>query len=98
MGPDGRQYAAGGEVQIDTSEVKGDPVATIQKPQVIRAAALAPQDPSAQDRRVAVEANRMEAEARKELAEQKAEQYQTYGQNGVKQDLKTEPAVVDVFV
>ena len=40
-GPDGRRYAVGGEVGIDTSPVSGDPEATIQKAQQIRAAALA---------------------------------------------------------
>ena len=30
-GPDGKQYAVGGEVQIDTSEVPDDPQATIKK-------------------------------------------------------------------
>jgi len=30
-GPDGRNYAVGGEVSIDTSPVPGDPQATIQK-------------------------------------------------------------------
>ena len=38
-GPDNRQYAVGGEVQIDTSEVSGDPQATIRKAQTIRRAA-----------------------------------------------------------
>ncbi len=66
-GPDGRQYAVGGEVSIDSSPVQGDPEATIQKAQVIRAAAMAPADPSAQDRRVAAAATKMEAQARQEL-------------------------------
>ncbi|MCH8129990.1 MAG: hypothetical protein IIC70_08840, partial [Acidobacteria bacterium] len=41
-GPDGKRYAVGGEVQIDTSAVDGDPQATIQKMQQVRRAALAP--------------------------------------------------------
>ena len=69
-GPDGRRYAVGGEVSIDTSKVNGDPQATIQKAQTIRRAANAPVQPSSQDRAVAAEASRMEAEARRELAEQ----------------------------
>ena len=55
-GPDGKRYAVGGEVQIDTSPVEGDPQATIQKMQAVRAAALAPAEPSAQDRSVAAKA------------------------------------------
>lgn len=74
IGPDGQRYAAGGEVSIDTSEVSGDPQATISKAQVIRRAAQAPVEPSAQDHRVAAEASRMEAAARSEMAEQRAAQ------------------------
>lgn len=69
-GPDGRQYAVGGSVQIDTSPVPNDPEATIAKAQQIRRAALAPAEPSGADRSVAAKANRMEAEARQELAEE----------------------------
>ena len=73
-GPDGRRYAVGGEVSIDTSKVSGDPQATINKAQTIRAAANAPAQPSGQDRSVAAQATQMEAEARQELAEtQRAE-------------------------
>jgi len=67
LGPDGKRYATGGEVQIDTSEVAGDPAATIAKMQQIRAAALAPAEPSAQDLSVARSAAATEAGARKEL-------------------------------
>ncbi len=69
-GPDGGRYAIGGEVQIDTSAVPDDPGATIAKAQIIRAAASAPAEPSGQDRAVAAGASRMEAQARKELAQQ----------------------------
>ncbi len=55
-GPDGRQYAVGGEVSIDTSPVPGDPEATARKAQTVKRAALAPRDPSAQDRQVAAQA------------------------------------------
>ncbi len=67
-GPDGRQYAVGGEVSIDTSKIPGDPEATLRKAQVIKRAALAPGDPSAADRAVAAAAARMEAEAMLEIA------------------------------
>lgn len=69
-GPDGRQYAVGGEVPIDASPVPGDPEATIDKARTIRAAALAPADPSPQDRQVAAQAARMEAQARLEKAQE----------------------------
>lgn len=72
-GPDGRQYAVEGEVSIDTSKVSGNPEATIQKARIIRKAANAPAQPSAQDRSVASQATAMEMEAYRELAKQQME-------------------------
>lgn len=69
-GPDGKQYAIGGEVGIDTSAIPGDPEATIQKAQVVQNAAMAPAEPSSQDFRVASTANQMMAQARAELSSQ----------------------------
>ncbi len=66
-GPDGKQYAVGGEVSIDTAPVPDDPEATAQKAQQIRRAALAPANPSGQDRQVASSATQMEAQARVEI-------------------------------
>lgn len=70
-GPDGRQYAVSGEVGIDTSAVPGDPAATLQKSQQVIRAALAPANPSAQDRRVASQAAVVAQQARLELVLQK---------------------------
>ncbi|MFK5984689.1 MAG: putative metalloprotease CJM1_0395 family protein [Pseudomonadota bacterium] len=70
-GPDGKRYAVGGEVSIDVSKVEGDPQATIAKARQIHQAALAPADPSGQDRKVAAQAAQMEIEATKELAASK---------------------------
>ncbi|WP_420845014.1 putative metalloprotease CJM1_0395 family protein [Marinobacter iranensis] len=67
-GPDGAQYAVGGEVSIDTSPVRGDPQATIDKMRVVRAAALAPAEPSSQDRAVAAEAMQLMLQAQVELS------------------------------
>lgn len=72
-GPDGRQYAVGGEVGIDTAPVPGKPAETVAKMQTVRAAALAPSDPSAADNAVAAAASQMMAEAIAELAAQRAE-------------------------
>ncbi|MDR1963735.1 MAG: hypothetical protein LBQ50_08145 [Planctomycetaceae bacterium] len=69
-GPDGKSYAVGGEVGIDTSEVSGDPAATIRKMQTVAAAALAPAQPSGQDQKVAAAAHQKEAQARAELSQQ----------------------------
>ena len=67
-GPDGRSYATGGEVSISVSAVSGDPLTTLQKAEIVRAAALAPTQPSAQDMRVASRAAAMAAQARADLA------------------------------
>lgn len=70
QGPDGGRYAVAGEVPIDTSEVANDPQATLRKAQQIKAAALAPEQPSDQDRRVAAEADAMAAKAQQEISRQ----------------------------
>ncbi|WP_163835867.1 putative metalloprotease CJM1_0395 family protein [Spartinivicinus ruber] len=72
-GPDGVAYAVGGEVPINTGAVANNPEATIQKAQTIRRAALAPAQPSAQDRTVAAQATQLELQARQELAIQQQE-------------------------
>ena len=79
-GPDGRQYAVSGEVSINTSPA-GTPEATLAKARQIRAAALAPADPSPQDRAVAAAASLMESQARAEVARKQQEE-QTQGQDG----------------
>lgn len=68
-GPDDRRYAVGGEVSIDASPAS-TPQETIAKARQIRAAALAPAQPSAQDQSVAASAARMENEALLEIAAQ----------------------------
>jgi len=73
-GPDNRQYAVGGEVQIDTSAVSGDPEATIGSAQTVRRAANAPAEPSSQDRSVASAAAQMEAKVRRELTQQQCKE------------------------
>lgn len=66
-GPDGINYAVAGEVSISSGAISGDPEATIQKAQIVRRAALAPTEPSAQDRSVAAQAVQLESQARVEL-------------------------------
>jgi len=88
IGPDGQRYAVGGDVSIDTSKVPDDPEATMRKAQRIRSAALAPADPSAQDRKVAAMASQMEMEARMELAKKRAEAPEDgYDKTGNKQKM-----------
>lgn len=71
-GPDGQRYAVGGEVSIDISE-ESTPEETVDKMQQVRAAALAPAEPSPQDFRVANEANQKAQQARAEIASNSAE-------------------------
>jgi hypothetical protein len=68
-GPDGRQYAVEGEVGIDTAPVPNDPEATAAKARQVRAAALAPAQPSGADQSIAAQAAQMEAQAMVEIAE-----------------------------
>lgn len=72
-GPDGKRYITDGEVSIDIGEEK-DPQATIEKMQIVKRAAMAPAEPSGQDRKVYQDANQKEAAARQELAEDKKEE------------------------
>ncbi|GAC17947.1 putative metalloprotease CJM1_0395 family protein [Paraglaciecola arctica] len=72
-GPDGKRYAVGGEVSIDISEAS-TPEETIRKAQQVKAAALAPAEPSAQDLRVAIEATQLTIEAQKEIASENAQE------------------------
>ena len=74
-GPDGRRYAVGGEVSIDISKAS-TPEETIRKAQQVKAAALAPAEPSAQDLRVATEATKIALEARTEIASERADEAQ----------------------
>ncbi|MCF6180067.1 MAG: hypothetical protein L3J63_11865, partial [Geopsychrobacter sp.] len=67
-GPDGQTYAIDGEVSINISPIAGDPQATLQKAQQVRAAALAPAEPSAQDMQVAQRAQALATTARMEIS------------------------------
>ncbi len=68
-GPDGKLYATSGEVLIDTSPVQDDPEATIRKMIHVEKAALAPAQPSGQDRAVASNAIKTQMEAQYQVAQ-----------------------------
>lgn len=76
-GPDGKLYAIGGEVSIDTGAVSGDPQATLQKANQISSAALAPAQPSSADQAVAAAAAMMAAEARQAIAAENREKFES---------------------
>ncbi len=65
-GPDNRMYIVGGEVAIDVSEAP-TPEETIKKMMQVQRAALAPADPSPQDKAVAIKAAMQLQKARLEL-------------------------------
>jgi len=81
-GPDGVSYAIGGEVGIDSSPIPGHPEETLAKMEVVRAAALAPADPSAADLSVAAEAAQAMGQAMAEIAADRAKSAETAGTNG----------------
>ncbi|MDX2111799.1 MAG: putative metalloprotease CJM1_0395 family protein [Verrucomicrobiota bacterium] len=75
QGPDGKSYAVGGEVQIELSSGK-TPSETAAKARQARSAALAPANPSAQDKAVAAKAAQLEQKA---LSQQTEEALSTDG-------------------
>lgn len=66
-GPDGRSYITGGEVSISVTPGK-TPQETVRRMQQVIQAALAPADPSPQDRAVAAQAAAQQQEASQKLA------------------------------
>ncbi|UJF20560.1 putative metalloprotease CJM1_0395 family protein [Shewanella sp. OMA3-2] len=72
-GPDGKRYAVDGEVQIDVGVIAGDPQATFNKMQKVYAAAMAPNQPSSADIRVAAEAVQRMNQAKAEMADLRQE-------------------------
>lgn len=97
-GPDGQRYAVGGEVSIDLSKVPNDPEATIQKMQTVKRAALAPADPSAQDRQIAGQADRIVLEARMEIAKRQAQEPQGYTNTAARATTTPEAMAIDVVI
>jgi hypothetical protein len=69
QGPDGQRYVIDGEVSIDIS-TESTAAKTLRKMEQVRAAALAPTEPSPQDLQVANEAAKLAFEARQQLSEE----------------------------
>lgn len=74
-GPDGQKYAIGGEVSISFQQ-SNDPEENLRNAETMKAAALAPADPSSQDRAVAASADKMIQQAQEEIQEQKEQELQ----------------------
>ena len=68
VGPDGRLYVVDGQVSLDTSEVPGDPEATLRKAEQLQQAALSGGEASPQERAAAAVAAALAAQARQKLA------------------------------
>lgn len=81
VGPDGKRYAIGGEVQIDATPVRDNPEATIRKMDIVIRAALAPAEPSPQDLAVARSAQQTRTQAQRELNERSLEEVRGGGDN-----------------
>ena len=72
QGPDGKQYAVGGEVNIDTSS-EDSPEKTIAKMERVIAAAMAPAEPSGQDHSVVASARQRIADMKNQIMQQNNE-------------------------
>ena len=81
-GPDGKQYAVGGEVGIDTS-AESKPQDNIDKGRLIQKVALAPRDPSPQDYRVASIGSQLEARGRSDLMREQDTQARPVSENSI---------------
>ena len=91
-GPDGKQYAVGGEVPIKASASSNDPRAAIQQLEQVVRAALAPAQPSGQDRAVAAGAQAQLAQLRVQAAKESQEKAQAALNPGEGEDSKTSGA------
>ncbi|MBI4583104.1 MAG: hypothetical protein HY717_03670 [Planctomycetes bacterium] len=69
VGPDGKRYAASGEVPVQVTSSSADPRQRIQHAQQVFRAALAPADPSAADLAMAASARQEIAEAQRAWSE-----------------------------
>ena len=94
-GPDNKRYVTDGEVSIDISEAQ-NPEQTLRKMQQVRAAALAPAQPSSQDLKVAAEAAQKAFEARSEIAEENREARESESSDGVSASEPTIPSIDDI--
>ncbi|UQZ89214.1 hypothetical protein C4J81_08410 [Deltaproteobacteria bacterium Smac51] len=72
-GPDGKKYAVGGEVPISTRG-SSDPEQALKDAETVKRAAMAPAEPSSQDRSVAAQASADINKLRSEVADKRQEE------------------------
>jgi hypothetical protein len=89
-GPDGKLYAVSGEVSIDSSAIPEDPAATIRKMNQVIKAALAPAQPSGQDRSVASSAAKTQMSAQTALTQQQLADLQSKSDSGTSESAKND--------
>lgn len=94
-GPDGKKYAIGGEVSIDTSAVPQNPEATARKAEKIIRASYAAAEPSPQDRRVAAQAAQMLVHARQELRSNEIQEHSANSELRAERTKETREKVED---
>lgn len=87
-GPDGKNYAIGGEVNVSFTE-GSDPKENIAHAEAMAAAALAPADPSSQDLAVASNAEKIITEEKQKLAEQQSKKAETSDNSVVTENTDT---------
>lgn len=93
QGPDGKNYAVSGEVEIDVAEIPNDPAATLQKMEQVQRAALAPTEPSSADRQVAAEASQKAQQARVDIQQEAS----TSNEGTATQPSTRAASVADIF-
>lgn len=90
-GPDGVNYAVSGEVSISLRS-DPDPEVTLEIARQARRAALAPAEPSAQDRAVAAQASQLELQAQQEIRVQEAEESRLDEEERVTEAAQSQPS------
>ncbi|MEM7307811.1 MAG: putative metalloprotease CJM1_0395 family protein [Planctomycetota bacterium] len=95
-GPDGVRYAVGGEVSIQLREGR-TPEETLRIAEQARRAALAPAEPSPQDRRVANEADQMARRARDEIRTAEAAEQRDTGRTSALDADEERPELPPIF-
>jgi len=92
-GPTGERFVVDGSVNLDVSKERS-PQETIQKMSQVRAAALAPAQPSPKDLSVAQSASRKSSQARQELVEQQQQKIRDKRESTMSTEQSFNPAQV----
>lgn len=94
-GPDGQKYAIGGEVSISAPQTN-NPEENIRNAEALKRAAMAPADPSSQDRSVAANADKIIAANREKLAEEQQKNNKSEQKPETSIKSETDPAQTEI--